>query len=261
MVSISRRSMATIGTLSLIVGWVSPVLANLTTVSAPHTGEASQASILSHVYGGSFAPATQGAASYTNGTITATRVDDRLPGGGPGNNLGLVDGVPGLPTTDQLWHDGIAFTSAVAKFAAFSQEFGYDDGGGYVKLFDVAVTGPTGYDVDGDASHHFADGVPWDWARSGQGGTYYSSNARNGDGLDHMITYQITGASRNPFETVWLLLWEDLRGPLGGSGHSDRDFNDLAVEVRATVVPVPGAMLLGVMGLGLVRVVRRRITG
>jgi hypothetical protein len=233
--------------------------ANLTTVYSPPSGEAPHYQILSHVYGGTFLAAVNNAPSYTNGTITATRVDDALAGGGPGGNLHLVFGAPGGSTTDQLWVDGIALTSAEARFAAYSQQFGYDDGGGYVNLFNVFGSG---YNVTGSASHQFSMGVPWNWARSGTGGTFYSTASRNKDGLDHMVTYQITGLTGlDPGEAVWMLFWEDLRGTRS-SGTSDRDFNDLAVEIRAApvanVVPLPGADILAAIGFAGVSVLRYR---
>ena len=229
--------------------------ANLTTVHAPYSGEASQAQILSHVYGGTFGPAGFSEPSYTNGPVTATRVDDFLAGGGPGTDLHLVLPAPGGSTTDQLWVDGIAIASAEAKFAAYSQKFGYKDVGSYVNLFDV--TGSQ-YAVSGDASHQFSMGVPWNWARSGQGGNFYSQQSANQDKSDHMVTYQISGlAGLDPGETVWMLFWEDLPGSFT-SGSSDRDFNDLAVEVRATPVPLPGADILAMIGFAGLSVLRYR---
>ncbi|MBI4717538.1 MAG: DUF4114 domain-containing protein [Planctomycetes bacterium] len=242
----------------VFVAWVSvsPARADLTPVFSPPSGEATHAQILDHIYGAGFLPSTQGSPSYTNGSVTATRIDDTDASGNPGSNLHLVFGSPGLPTTDQVWEDGIANVTAEAKFAAFSQEFGYDTGSGYVKLFDVVFNGPTGFDVSGSGSVSFPHNLPWDWVRDGTGNRYYSSNASNVDLLDHMVTYQITGASAAN-ETVWLLLWEDLPGPLGLN--ADRDFNDLAVEIRATVIPVPAAAMLGLLGLGLVGWARKRI--
>jgi hypothetical protein len=241
--------------------WAGTASANLTTVHAPAAGEQSQAQILSHVYGGMFGPAGFSEASYTNGPVTATRVDDALAGGGPGDNLHLVFGAPGGSTTDQLWVDGIASVRAEARFAGYSQRFGYDDdddGVGdvdYVNLFNV--TGSQ-YAVLGSASHQFSMGVSWNWARSaqgpGQGGTFYSQESRNNN-EDHMVTYRITGLT-DPGEAVWMLFWEDLRGPYGCG--SDRDFNDLAVEIRASPVPLPGADILAMIGFAGVSVLRYR---
>jgi len=229
--------------------WAGTASANLTTVQAPAAGEKSQAEILSHVYHVTFLPAVDNALSYTSGPggITATRVDDFLAGGGQGTDLHLVN-VPAPGNTDQQWVDGIASVTAEARFAAYSQRFGYDDGGGYVNLFDV--TGSQ-YDVWGGNTHQFSLGVPWNWARSGQGGTFYSQESRNNH-EDHMVTYQITGLP-DPGRAVWMLFWEDLP-----SSCSDRDFNDLAVEVSATPVPLPGADILAMIGFAGVSVLRYR---
>lgn len=233
--------------------------ANLTPINAPFGIEATHAQIFANTYGGVFAPGPNGAAVYSNGTITATRVDDTIGKAGIGNNLNMVTGGPDGLTTDQIWEDGIAITSAEAKFAGFTQEFGYDDGNGYVKLFDVTTQGSNGFNVSGSASHHFSTGVPWNWMRSGTGQMYYSQNARNSDMLDHMVTYQITGL--NTADSVWMLFWEDRPGALRSSGGSDRDFNDLVVEIRANVanvVPVPGAVLLGGIGMVISGIATRR---
>jgi hypothetical protein len=243
---------------AMVSVWAGTARANLTTVHAPPSGEATQYQILSHVYGGTFLAAVNNAPSYTNGSITATRVDDFLAGGGAGTDLHLVF-PPAAGNTDQQWVDGIAIASAEAKFAAYSQKFGYDDSGVYVNLFDV--TGSQ-YAVSGSNSHQFSLGVPWNWARSGQGGTFYSQESRNTDGLDHMVTYQITGVTGlDPGEAVWMLFWEDLTGSFN-SGTSDRDFNDLAIELRATpvatVVPLPGADVLAMIGFAGVSVLRYR---
>lgn len=230
--------------------------ANLTSINAPFGIEATHAQIFANSYGGVFAPGPNGAAVYSNGTITATRIDDTIGKTGIGNNLNLVTGGPNPLTTDQIWEDGIAITSAEAKFAGYAQQFGYDDGAGYVNLFNV--TG-SGFNVGGSASHHFSQGVPWNWMRAGTGNMYYSENARNIDMLDHMVTYQITGL--NTSDSVWMLFWEDRPGALRSSGGSDRDFNDLVVEIRGTVaniVPVPGAVILCGIGMAISGLASRR---
>ena len=234
--------------------WAGTASANLTTVHAPAAGEQSQAQILSHVYGGTFGGGGFSEPWYTNGTITATRVNDFFLAGGvpvPGTDLHLVD-VPAPGNTDQQWVDGIASVRAEARFAAYSQQFGYSDAlhPVYDNLFNV--TGSQ-YAVSGSASHQFSMGVPWNWARSGQGGNFYSQESRNNH-EDHMVTYQITGLTGlDPGEAVWMLFWEDLP-----SSCSDRDFNDLAVEVRASAVPLPGADILAMIGFAGLSVLRYR---
>lgn len=239
---------------TLAAGFVgSAASAGLTPINSPGFAEPNHVGLLNGIYGGSFGPAwaSPGASSYSNGTITATRIDDF----GVGGNLNLVFGGPGS-ADDQTWTDGIATTSAQARFSARPQEFGYDLGavGGYTKLFDV--TG-SGFDVTGAAAVAFSPGAIWAWVRvsdSDAGSVQnprWSKNSLNADGMDHMITYQITGLKTQ--ETVWLLFFEDT---LAGGKVDDFDYNDLVIEVRA--IPTPGALALLGLAVALPLRARRR---
>ena len=62
------------------------------------------------------------------------------------------------------------------------------------------------------------------WALDPSGAPLWTSSpGQNIDGLDHMVTWLITGGASAGNHVI---AWEDLRG--GG----DRDFNDLVIEVE-----------------------------
>ncbi|MGB2985638.1 MAG: DUF4114 domain-containing protein, partial [Phycisphaerae bacterium] len=199
------------------------------------SGEPGHVAILDGIYSSSFwavgAALPNGMNSqYTDGTITVTRVDDD-------GQLDLLDllGGPSGTDDDDVWTDGIAQTQVEARFAGYSQEFGYKILGVYYKLFDVVGTN---FSVTGSGTVSFGPGATWEWARldDSDGGPlvnpYYSDESSNGDGLDHMVTYHVTGKSGVPTTSnIWLVFWEDQPGPVGGG--SDRDFNDLVVEITS----------------------------
>lgn len=199
-----------------------------TTVNPPQYGEASHADIFSQVYGGTF---VADGLNFTNGTITAKRVDDNK---------------------DKHFTTVSGFTASVkAVFAQLTQQFGVikgESGGSFEQLLSVTNKG---YNATGDVGLTNIDGL-FRFARSGNGGVLASSNPLdNVDGYDHLVTYQITGLDRMP---VLVLFFEDLR-----FGQSDWDYNDLVVEVTgAQVVPTPAAFGAGLtmLATGLLR--RRR---
>lgn len=215
-----------------------PVMAGFTTVQGPASGEKSHKQIFEGVYGGTFTGSGINLGNgnfsiFSNGTITATRVDDN----GLAALLNMLTGAPGTGD-DDIWTDGMATTTAEARFAGYTQEFGYRvTSFGYVKLFDV--TG-TGFLVSGSATITFGTGATWEWARANDSDSgplnnaHFSDEPSNCDVLDHMVTYAISGTPSLPSTTkVWLLFLEDMNATPCPNSPSDRDFNDLVVEIRA----------------------------
>ncbi len=105
----------------------------------------------------------------------------------------------------------------------------------------------------------------------GHGGVWYSDTNLNADNMDHMYAYQGTNTDTvqiprpTPLppwgaglwtDNEYVLAWEDLDGSQGL--WCDKDYTDMVVMVESVYVPVPGAVLLGILGLGVVGVKLRK---
>src|SRR5829696_2712749 len=90
---LSRASLFCAAAMTTLLCVAAPARAGFSSISTPPTREQDQAQILSHAYGGTFTPSGN---NFTNGTITAVRVDD---------------------SADQTWSDGGTWN--VRTLAAF----------------------------------------------------------------------------------------------------------------------------------------------
>ncbi|MCZ6834400.1 MAG: hypothetical protein O7G85_01370 [Planctomycetota bacterium] len=230
--------------------------AGFTTVVAPTAaGEIGHAAIFDGVYGGSFSAS---GLNFTNGSITATRIHDFDSGGGHSGSLNLLASSD-VGANDQVWHDGIANLQAVARYAGYSQDFGYyqgsdNPGTGFTSgtLLSLVTNPFLGEGPTSSPTNIVGD---WRWGRDGTT-TNSSLHSDNVDGLDHMVTYMITGAGLAALgydadATIWMIFFDDQEWP-----DTDRDFNDLAVEIVARAIPIPAPVMLaglGLLGLGLSR--------
>jgi hypothetical protein len=223
---------------------------SITTISPSPVSEKNQEQILESLYGGNFsASGTNYLGGGLAGALSAFRYKDFLSPDGIQNVS-----APSLLVADKTWTTN-SFFMVIARStnSAATQQFGYTiDGGSYQNLFTVGGSGsnPTGSAIDVDLM-----GKNFQWVRRSAEGTnaYSSKTELNSDSLDHMVTYRIDGL--NDGKTTWFLCFEDLYGPLAGSGNSDRDFNDLCVQVTTASVPEPST--IAVLGFGFAGMLRR----
>jgi len=216
-------------------------------------GEVGHEQILEKVYGGDFVADPTGL-SFSNGSgVTVTRLED-----GSGSS------------TDAQWYGKSISARAVAAFSGRRRTAGYfaaTSGGDARRIFeasgrkfDVTGAGSSGAPVDGE--------LLLESGRGRRTKVFSSAVASNSDGNDHLVTYQVTGTGQPA--SVYLLCWE---GKF--ARQSDRDYNDLVVEVQAAeiasrapftqplLIPLPPPAwtgLAGLLGLASVSSFRRRRT-
>lgn len=212
--------------------------------------EVSHERILEHVYGGNFAADSTGLSFSNESGVTVTRVDDGA---------------------DESWAGRQVTARAVAAFSRTRKTAGYfgaSSGGGVEKMleakgrqFNVAGAGEAGAPLEGGLV----------FGKNGRRGRTFSSVASaNADGMDHLVSYEVKGLSGQK-ASVFLLCWEDKF-----SRRSDRDYNDLVVEVQAgeaaaraalaepLLIPLPPAAwtgLAGLLSLGVASLMKRRPNG
>ena len=169
------------------------------------------------------------------------------PGGGSPGAGDILDSLYGSWTridddVDQVWQDldgGMKVQAKYTSVTAFTLGYSLNEltGVGFVN---------TGLNLVGETA--LINVVPnsdlFIWGASGAGVTKWSNEALNG-GQDRMVTFRIDtllgGAA--PSQPTYVIGFED---------GTDWDYQDLVVEItNCAPVPVPAAVLLGILGLGV----------
>jgi hypothetical protein len=226
------------------------------TVNAPPSGEKTHARILGEdIYGGVFtADGLNYVGSGASAGITAIRVydDDDIEY----NTTHVYNRM--LNDVDQIWTDGAVTVTAYAKYASYTQSFGWNQGGiignNFKELVNNNDIGGPGVEFEITAGQQFLWGLQakgdyrcgW-WA---PGYEWWSKESENGWCAveDHFVTYYIEGVSAS--EAVWVIFMEDVKF----SDCSDRDYNDFVVEIRA----IPEPMTIGLLSFGALFLRRRK---
>jgi hypothetical protein len=216
-----------------------PALADpsFTTVT-PHPSELNHHQILHNIYGGAWSLSGN---DYTSGSLSAIRIADFGFISPLEASSGASSGV-----NDQTWAGQSIMLTARAKNAGDNSHFGWIDDTqaipAFVPLFNTGSIG---------ASSTIVGSASFRWAlKDLTMNTLFTSLASdnldtNSIARDQLVTYRINGL--NTSEAVYLLCWEDR---IYGKGSADYDYNDSVIELRATLVPAPGAAaVFGLAGL------------
>ena len=232
----SHQTVAAVAAAGILAVFAPAAEAGFTAVKqSKRKSEVSHEQILERVYGGDFVSDATGLNFSNNSGVTVTRVEDTADESWAGKSISART---------------VAASSKGRKTAGY---FGTVAGGQVQKLAEKAGRQ---YSVAGGNAGVTSDGeLIFSKGRGRRAQTFSSVASANSDGMDHMVTYEVKGASGQP-ASVYLLCWEDRF-----AGRRDRDYTDLVVEVQAAealsrsavsqplLIPLPPAAWTGLSGL------------
>jgi len=176
---------------------------------------------------------------------------------------------------DYVWQELNGQIALIGLSAGNSNTVGYytDLGSGAVQTDLLGPYTGFGFLGDGTATNPYpaqtfsiaSDPALYGWYLKSNADTWYSEATLNANEWDHLMTFDIPELAGMTvsvkigntittwtFEHPYLLAWEDLN--LG-----DVDYDDMIYLVdKVAPVPVPGAVLLGILGLGAVGIKLRK---
>ncbi|MFO1477616.1 MAG: DUF4114 domain-containing protein [Verrucomicrobiota bacterium] len=155
---------------------------------------------------------------------------------GPGNYARVDDSL------DQIWLNVGGSAEARAAFAGTATDLYYSSSSN-PGIFVLRVS-PYGYINGAWTALPGSSGENFSWMIHSDNGAQFSSVQTSNAGEDHMVAFQITGDTGVPGNRIgdYVICWEDL----WFSG-SDRDYNDVVIEVSGVAVPEPSTISLFVL--------------